>query len=1071
MAMNIKMLNTAYCPCCRVAEHLCLCEKVPSEEEEATPELEAQFGGYFSSISTAQLWDMYGFLSFDREIMYNKVVDNITLVQMYRKRKIYSQGIGLFVGVAFFGFLMPPSLRLALYSVLLMGLGGINRYIRYQVEKELSNRLDRLSSVCITARDHFKNNALKYFSGAASFYVLYRVYKTWQAMRDIGGTAEDTISFFDDKADWLKNILRLPGGQFISRSAEDERDYKEGFSRLPPAVTNVSKTTTADQLEALLRKTLRVVVVKSQGEVFGSVNGMMVSGNIILVPNHAIPETTFDIETSTAPDVATAKSKDQRLNESYVYRLPNRDLCLVHLPSAPPGKDLLPFFAEEDASFRSRTTRLIFKGPSGEIYTSKQALRPYISARGTNYIDYCGYRETPGMWGVRQRSYAYHCDKPLTGTTQFNSFPGLCGAPYIDNESGIIYGFHIAGLTAGGSQVWLTNITRPMLQAGIEKIHATSPNMVVASMGEVRVDTYGTDFTVVPGVPLYMREDGTRSQSVVTYMGKVLKGGQEMISATRTPYIPTPFKGVEVFGERKHRPPKDPNDVAKTMNTLNKLTNPVQHYEHDILGKAINDYKQQTLQVIRENKEMLKKHLRIYSQEEAMNGTHDGCLFGLPNDTSAGFPIMKSKKKCLVRDPMDESLVKIPREFNGDFDIQGEIDRTLESWKNGERSEPIYKASSKVNELLPNKKAIAKVRKFYGSPFANFVASRRVLSGVPEFIRMFQKETECFVGVNATSEHWKSLHDFLTTFTTTNMIAGDFAGFDTRMAGQITTAAAGVILSWYTEMGLDKEELTLIRGALSDICNPNILIDGDLYRFANGNPSGNLITVQLNSICNSIMMRYVYYKLNPKVRQPFAYNVKLATYGDDNAMGVRHGCGWFNHTACQEAFANVDIEYTMAHKDAESVPYISIHEISFLKRDFKMHDDLKTIVAPIELDSIYKKFFWIKKMSECPLSHEEQFGAYTDGAIREAFLHGREFYEDFLGKLRSIVEKNPSLVGVISFIPYQEMLTTLQPDYVPGSQEHKPRKFFAESIGLLSDHSEYFVETILEEFFETQTQR
>jgi hypothetical protein len=110
-------------------------------------------------------------------------------------------------------------------------------------------------------------------------------------------------------------------------------------------------------------------------------------------------------------------------------------------------------------------------------------------------------------------------------------------------------------------------------------------------------------------------------------------------------------------------------------------------------------------------------------------------------------------------------------------------------------------------------------------------------------------------------------------------------------------------------------------------------------------------------------------------------------------------------------------------------------------------------------------------MSECPLSHEEQFGAYTDGAIREAFLHGREFYEDFLGKLRSIVEKNPSLVGVISFIPYQEMLTTLQPDYVPGSQEHKPRKFFAESIGLLSDHSEYFVETILEEFFETQTQR
>jgi enamine deaminase RidA (YjgF/YER057c/UK114 family) len=149
----------------------------------------------------------------------------------------------------------------------------------------------------------------------------------------------------------------------------------------------------------------------------------------------------------------------------------------------------------------------------------------------------------------------------------------------------------------------------------------------------------------------------------------------------------------------------------------------------------------------------------------------------------------------------------------------------------------------------------------------------------------------------------------------------------------------------------------------------------------------------------------------------------------------------------------------MAHKDAESVPYIGIDDISFLKRDFKYHADLRTIVAPIELDSIYKKFYWIKKSSECPLSSEEQFGAYTDGAIREAFLHGEEFYHEFLGKLRHIVSLNPSLQGVISFIPYAEMLETLKPDYVKGSQIHKPRKFFAESVGLLTDTDADFEST------------
>jgi hypothetical protein len=1059
MAMNTKMLSTKYCGQCNVAEHLCLCSPPELDTSSSETELETQFGGYLSTYTTAQLWDLYGCLSFDRHFLHEKIVDNYSLIQMYRNRHVYSRYFSAFALTATFGFLLPSFVRLGLYFFLVIGLCGFNHMIRSQVEQELNNRLDRLSSVCITTREHFKKHALKYFAGAASFYVLYRVYNTWKVMRDLSNNAEDTVTFFDEKADWLKGALRLPDRKFVDKSTEDERDYKEGYSRLPPKVMNIPKTTSADRLEDVLKKTLRVVVVKTKGEVFGSVNGMMVSGNIILVPNHAIPETTFDLETSSAPDVVTAKTKDQRLSELQVYRLPERDLCLVHLPSAPPGKNLLHFFAEEEASFRSRTTRMIFKGPSGEIFKSKQALRPYVGPSGETYIKYRGYRETPGYFGIRQNQHVYHCDKPLTGITEFNSFPGMCGAPYIDNDLGLIYGFHIAGLTAGGSNVWVTNITRPMLQVGIDKIMSTSPHMVVASLGDVRVDTYGTDYTVVPGTPLFMREDGAKDAAVVTYMGKVLKGGAEMVSATRTPYVPTPFKGVEIFGERKHRPPKDPNDVAKTMSTLNKLTNPVQHYEHDVLGRAIDDYKQQTLKVIKANKALLKDHLRIYSQDEAMNGTQDGHLFGLPNDTSAGFPIQKSKKKCLVRDPMDESLVKIPREFNEDFDIQKEIDRTLEAWANGERSEPIYKASSKVNELLPNKKAIAKVRKFYGSPFANFIASRRVLAGVPEFIRMFQEETECFVGVNATSEHWQSLHDFLTTYSSKSMIAGDFAGFDTRMAGQITTAAAGVIMSWYAEMGLSTEELSLIRGALSDICNPNILIDGDLYRFANGNPSGNLITVQLNSICNSIMMRYVYYKLNPRVRYNFAHNVKLATYGDDNAMGVRKGCDWFNHTACQRAFAEVDIEYTMAHKDAESVPYIGIDDISFLKRDFKYHADLRTIVAPIELDSIYKKFYWIKKSSECPLSSEEQFGAYTDGAIREAFLHGEEFYHEFLGKLRHIVSLNPSLQGVISFIPYAEMLETLKPDYVKGSQIHKPRKFFAESVGLLTDTDADFEST------------
>jgi hypothetical protein len=121
-------------------------------------------------------------------------------------------------------------------------------------------------------------------------------------------------------------------------------------------------------------------------------------------------------------------------------------------------------------------------------------------------------------------------------------------------------------------------------------------------------------------------------------MGKVKKCGQELASNARSPYIPTPFRGVkEILGECKHIPPTKPNDIAKSMKTLNKLHDPVQHYEHAILEKAVNDYRDQTLECIRTNKEELRDVLRMYSQEEAMDGTHDGNLCGLPNATSAGY--------------------------------------------------------------------------------------------------------------------------------------------------------------------------------------------------------------------------------------------------------------------------------------------------------------------------------------------------------------------------------------------------------------------------------------------------
>ena len=107
--------------------------------------------------------------------------------------------------------------------------------------------------------------------------------------------------------------------------------------------------------------------------------------------------------------------------------------------------------------------------------------------------------------------------------------------------------------------------------------------------------------------------------------------------------------------------------------------------------------------------------------------------------------------------------------------------------------------------------------------------------------------------------------------------------------------------------------------------------------FFGTNPSGHPLTVIINCIVNSLYMRYAYSKLNPdgEMCSDFQNKVHLLTYGDDNILNVCPTIPWFNHTSIQAAIAKIGVEYTMADKEAESLPYIHINECSFLKRSWR----------------------------------------------------------------------------------------------------------------------------------------
>jgi hypothetical protein len=743
-AAEKELEDCEFCPKCHVPTMLCACEA------------EAQIGNLFTGMNTRELWDARAALTNLGFFLDRKHRNLIFYQRLWTKRTVLKRFLGLFLLSLISGIYFSPLLaRFVLCAWLAFGYYQKCSFVN-EVDKELARRKDRLSSLCLSTREHLRENATKYFAIGGSLILLYKLYQLRRR-----SYTQDTSSILEVGSEVFENKVDCPApGKFAY--AQDERDYKEGYSRIPPKVSHKSATTTSANLHAQVARSLRQVFIYSKGKTLGSVNGIMVASNIIMVPSHAVPRTfPFDIETTTSPGVPSAKTKDQKLTEEFCVIDRERDVAFIHLASAPASTSFVDYFPEEQPKFRSRSTRLLWKSPRNEVKTSVQPL--YEMSKDLTYY---GTIEKEGMlWGTTNvtTSYTLGKDAGFQADLEFNSFAGLCGGLYVDQDKAIIYGMHIAGYP-GSSKGFVSVVLRKTIREAISKLDKTSPTMVVHSAGDVRVDAYQQSYTITNAKPLYLREDGTKEKTTVSFIGRVLKDGLEMTSNARTPYVKTPFVGVVgEFGPSLHRPPTSPNDTAKSMKTLNKLTDPVQHYEGQLLTKAIQDYKEQTLKCIRENKDECKDFFRIYSQAEALDGIGEFGLGGMPNDTSAGFPINKSKKSCLKRDPMDESLVMVPREFSEEYDVQAEVDYTFDCWSKGLRSEPIYKASSKVNELLPNKKAVEKVRKFYGSPIANFVASRRVLAGIPRFMRRFWRDTECLVGVNATSKEWEDLYNYVTS--------------------------------------------------------------------------------------------------------------------------------------------------------------------------------------------------------------------------------------------------------------------------------------------------------------------
>lgn len=422
------------------------------------------------------------------------------------------------------------------------------------------------------------------------------------------------------------------------------------------------------------------------------------------------------------------------------------------------------------------------------------------------------------------------------------------------------------------------------------------------------------------------------------------------------------------------------------LDTLNPVTNVKLDILKDVTESFIND--------IFSSVPMsdIKHMVHPVPMSVAINGFPSvAYIDSIPRSTSAGHPWRCPKTK-LTKPCIPDEIFQDPIDFNSE--IYDRVHSIEQRYINGFRAMPIFTASLKDEPVSLSKHKSGKVRIFSGAPLDFSLVVRKSLLGCIRLIQRNKLSFESAPGLIAQSREWHDLHEWLSEYGSNRIVCGDYKAFDKTMPPSIIFASFKILFEICLRSGnYSDDDCMIIRGISTDIAYALTNYNGDLLMFFGSNPSGNPLTVIINCLANCLYMRYVYHILNPKGTgaTDFRSNVRLITYGDDNTLSSK--VDWFNHTTISECLKKeLGIVYTMADKEADSIPFISLNEASFLKRSWRYDSDIGHYMAKLDHQSIVKMLtIWNESKS---ISHDEQALATIESAYREYFYYGKHIFEE-----------------------------------------------------------------------------
>lgn len=276
------------------------------------------------------------------------------------------------------------------------------------------------------------------------------------------------------------------------------------------------------------------------------------------------------------------------------------------------------------------------------------------------------------------------------------------------------------------------------------------------------------------------------------------------------------------------------------------------------------------------------------------------------------------------------------------------------------------------------------------------------------------------VGINAHGEEWGQLASRMFS-NDAKYMTGDFKKFDSTIPREFSLLLCDIINKWY---GGTKEETTARTTMFHMLIQATYLCGDTIFQSFHGNPSGQPMTTQWNSLIVEMCYLYSFYSTLSRFEVgwdsvDFYGYVKIVTYGDDSIVAV-YDADWFNQNSVRDELRTIGMEYTDALKRDTFPDYVEREDITFLKRRFV--DRHGIVAAPLDPKSLREMTYWCR-IKNSDVDEETYVNAFN--AVMEAGHLGREGFDYFKDSINLALVK-ANLKPVI--LNYNSLLTRRYPE-------------------------------------------